>query len=173
MNKGFEVIEAHWLFGVNYSNIKVVIHPQSIVHSFVEFKDNTLKAQMGFPDMRTCAQFAFSFPERLANAGFSELNLKQLNSLSFEEPDTKKFPCLKYVYEAGKIGGTMPAALNAANEKAVEYFLKGKISYGGISRTARWAMDRHKTIKRPSLDDILETDKEVKIKIAEFLDTQK
>jgi len=128
MNKGFEVIETHWLYGIDYENIDVVIHPQSIVHSMVEFKDHSTLAQMSIPDMKMPIQYALSYPKRFS-LKTKKLNLTELKNLNFEKPNFDLFPCLKYAYEAGKIGGTLPAVLNAANEVAVYAFLDNKIKF--------------------------------------------
>src|SRR3989338_6191632 len=117
MNKGFEVIEAYWLYGIDYEKINVVIHPQSIIHSLVEFHDKSVIAQLGMPDMKTPIQYALSYPNRFSNMNKS-LNLEEIKSLDFWEPDVERFPCLKYAYEAGNINGTMPCVMNAANEIA-------------------------------------------------------
>ena len=162
MNKGFEVIEAHWLYGIPYDKIEAVIHPQSIVHSFVEFKDNSVIAQLGLPDMKIPIQYALSFPERLESYFENKLNLAKIKNLEFSEPDFEKFPCLRCAYEAGKIGGTMPAALNASNEVAVKYFLEGKIKFLDIQKIIMKVMDEHNVIQNPSLKEILEADKNVK-----------
>ncbi len=168
MNKGFEVIEAHFLYSIPYEKIEVIIHPQSIIHSLVEFNDHSVMAQLGLPDMRIPIQYALAYPRRIKNQ-LKSLNLKEIKSLDFKEYDEKRFPCLKYAYEAGKIGGTLPAVMNAANEVAVASFLKNKISFVDIPMTVRKAMDEHKVIKNPELDEILEVDKEVKEKWEMFL----
>jgi len=126
MNKGLEVIEAHWLFSVSFDNIKVLIHPQSIVHSMVEFIDGSVKAQLSYPDMRLPIQYALSYPERLPNSQLPRINWNTLNKLTFEQPDFDAFPCLKLAIEAGKNGGTYPAVLCAADEVAVELFLSAR-----------------------------------------------
>ncbi|HLG24109.1 MAG TPA: 1-deoxy-D-xylulose-5-phosphate reductoisomerase [Candidatus Nanoarchaeia archaeon] len=161
MNKGFEVIEAHWLYGTNYDKIEVVIHPQSIIHSLVEFRDKSVIAQLGIPDMRIPIQYALSYPERLESSSES-LSLSKIKSLEFKEPDFEKFPCLKYAFEAGKTGGTMPCVMNAANEIAVHAFLNDKISYLDIAIIIKKMMDDHNLIKNPNLQEILEVDRKVK-----------
>ena len=161
MNKGFEVIETHWLYGIDYEKIKIVIHPQSIVHSLVEFVDKSVIAQLGLPDMKTPIQYALTYPKRFQNFSKS-LDLAEIKKLEFSEPDFEMFPCLKYAYEAGTIGGTLPAAMNAANEIAVQAFLDNKIRFLDIARLVRKMMDEHKIIKNPSLNEILETDKKTK-----------
>ena len=161
MNKGFEVIEAHWLYNINYEKIKIAIHPQSIVHSLVEFQDNSVIAQLGLPDMKIPIQYALSFPKRFANQQAS-LDLAKIKTLDFREPDFEMFPCLKYAYEAGTTGGTLPAVMNAANEIAVYAFLDNKIRFLDIQRLVRKMLDEHKLIKNPNLDEILEADKKTK-----------
>jgi 1-deoxy-D-xylulose-5-phosphate reductoisomerase len=143
MNKGLEVIEAHFLFGVNYDLIKVVIHPQSIVHSLVELKDGSVLAQLGPTDMRLPIQYALTYPERVPSP-VVPINLVELHQLDFEQPDLKTFPCLKYSYEAGKAGKTYPAVLNAANEEAVEAFLAGRIGFLNISEIVYKILERHR-----------------------------
>src|SRR3989344_3736207 len=132
MNKGFEVIEAHWLYNVPYDRIKIVIHPQSIIHSLVEFQHKSVIAQFGLPDMKTPIQYALSYPKRFASNS-KPLNLAEIKNLEFREPDFEMFPCLKYAYEAGKAGGTLPAVMNAANEIAVYAFLENKIRFLDIA----------------------------------------
>ena len=161
MNKGFEVIEAHWLYGIDYENIEVVIHPQSIVHSLVEFKDNSTLAQLSLPNMKIPIQYALSYPKRLP-LETKKLNLTEIKNLNFENPDFEKFPCLKYAYDAGNIGGTMPAVLNAANEVAVHSFLTKKIKFNEIPIIIKKMMDSHNAIKNPDLNQILQIDKKTK-----------
>ncbi len=175
MNKGFEVIEAHWLYGVDYNKIKVVIHPQSIIHSFVEFADNSLIAQLSFPDMKIPIQYALTYPKRfpLQKTISLSLNMEKIRKLEFEEPDFEKFPCLKYTFEAGKLGGTMPAVINAANEILVQSFLNNRIKYLDIPKFIRNVMDSHKIIKNPSLDEILEIDRCIKEKTIEIIKEKK
>ncbi len=156
MNKGLEVIEAHWLFGVAPDHIEVVIHPQSIVHSMVEFIDGTVKAQLAPPDMRLVIAYALRGEARMP-IGAAGLGWEQL-TLTFERPDPARYPCLAYAYEALARGGTMPAVMNAANEVAVEQFLAGRIGFLDIARTVRWAMDAHRQTAYPSVDDILAVD---------------
>lgn len=142
MNKGLEVIEAHWLFGLPYDRIKVVIHPQSIVHSFIELVDGSLLAQLGPADMRLPIQYALTFPERKENP-FSRLDLYQLSDLQFFPPDYVRFPCLELAYAAGEEGGALPTVLNAANEEAVHAFLAGQISFLGIPRLIERVMNEY------------------------------
>jgi 1-deoxy-D-xylulose-5-phosphate reductoisomerase len=162
MNKGFEVIEAHWLYNIPYPKIDVVIHPQSIIHSFVEFKDHSTIAQLGIPDMRIPIQYALHYPKRMPNESLPKLNLTENKELTFKEPDLNKFPCLAMAYDAGIKGGTLPAVMNAANEIAVKYFLQDKIKFLDIPRIIMNAMEQHKITKNPDLDEILDLDKKVK-----------
>ena len=156
MNKGLEVIEAHHLFGMPYDAIEVLIHPQSIVHSMVEYHDGTILAQLGRPDMRLPIQYALSFPERWPNP-FERLDLRG-KTLTFAEPDQQRFPALALAYKAGRRGGTLPAVLNAANEVAVGEFLNGKISYFDIVRIVDAACREHKVSDKPDLATILAAD---------------
>lgn len=157
MNKGFEVLEALWLFGLKLDQIRVVVHPQSAVHSVVEFIDGSMIAQVGPPDMRLPIQYALTYPER-RESGIPGLDLFG-QCWSFSEPDRNRFPCLDYAYRAGEVGGTMPACLSAANEVAVDQFLKGKLSFSGISRVVGAVMAEHAPADRPDLEDILEADR--------------
>jgi 1-deoxy-D-xylulose-5-phosphate reductoisomerase len=161
MNKGFEVIEAHYLFGLDYSNIEVVIHPESIIHSMVEFVDGSVKAQLGAPDMRVPIQYALLEEERSANH-WGRLDLAKTPQLTFQKPDLAKFPCLQYAYDAGKAGGTLPAVLNAANEEAVNQFLAGKFTFDKIAVKIKISMDRHQNKELPNLEDILTADKKAR-----------
>jgi 1-deoxy-D-xylulose-5-phosphate reductoisomerase len=161
MNKGLEVMEARWLFGVSWDQIAVVIHPQSIVHSLVEFRDGSLLAQMGPPDMRLPIAYALSYPERLP-LPLPPLELTRLNGLTFHEPDLAKFPCLGLAWEAARAGGSLPIVLNAANEAAVAAFLGGRLPFGGIPRIIRRIMDKHVIIKPRVLEEILAVDAEAR-----------
>jgi 1-deoxy-D-xylulose-5-phosphate reductoisomerase len=154
MNKGFEVIEAHHLFGLDYSNIDVIVHPQSIVHALIELIDGSIIAQMSAPDMRIPIQYALLDGERHVNK-FNLMNLAKVEDLNFYEPDREKFPCLEYAYFAGKKGGTVPAVLNAANSEAVALFLDGKIKFTDIAALVKQAIDKHFYTKEPSLEEIL------------------
>ncbi len=167
MNKGFEVIEAHWLYGMPYEQIDVVIHPQSIVHSLVEFQDRSVIAQLGVPSMKIPIQYALSYPRRLKNASLPSLSLTDIGNLEFRKPDFERFPCLKYAYDAGKIGGSLPAVMNAANEVAVKYFLKDKIKFLDIPRLIKEEIDAHNVIKNPGLEEILDIDFKIKQKVEE------
>lgn len=168
MNKGFEVIEARWLFGMPLDRIGVVIHPQSIIHSAVEFLDGSIIAQMGPPDMRLPIQYALSYPERVGNP-WPRLNILEQN-LSFAAPDMIRFPCLKLAYSAMEAGGTMPACLNAANEVAVEHFLKGMLAFKDIPRLIERVMDQHTVIGMPAPEDLEKTDRWARRCAAEYSD---
>lgn len=160
MNKGLEVIEAHYLFGLDYDNIDIVIHPQSIIHSLIELQDTSVLAQLGWPDMRLPLLYALSWPERIYT-DWKQLDLVKAGSLTFKEPDNLKYPCIQLAYAAGRIGGSMPAALNAANEQAVALFLEEKIPFLDIPKLIEYVCEKHKSDyqKNPTLDDILATDK--------------
>jgi 1-deoxy-D-xylulose-5-phosphate reductoisomerase len=160
MNKGLEVIEAHYLFGVDYNAIEIVIHPQSIIHSLIELQDTSVLAQLGWPDMRLPLLYALSWPERIYT-DWESLDLVKAGSLTFKEPDHQKYPCMGLAYAAGRAGGAMPAVLNAANEQAVALFLEEKISFLDIPRLIEKVCDRfsaHNT-SIPTLEDILEADR--------------
>ncbi len=157
MNKGLEVIEAHWFFDVDFADIEVIVHHQSLVHSMVEYIDGSIISQMGVSDMKIPIGYALAYPDRL-NLDVPRLNLPKIGSLIFEEPDYEKFPCLEYGYRAGRIGGTMPAVLNAANEVAVDLFLRRKMSFMDIPRTIGAVMEKHDVKPVSSLDVILEAD---------------
>ena len=158
MNKGFEVIEAKWLFGIEDENIEVLIHPQSIIHSLVEFIDGSVIAQLGIPDMRIPISYALNYPDRLKNT-LPSLNLAEVKNLSFEKPDTEKFPCLKFAFDALKKGETMPAVLNAANEIAVNAFLNREISFNKIPEIIKKTMKSHKVCHAKGISDILKADR--------------
>jgi len=158
MNKGLEVIEARWLFDIHFANIRVLIHPQSIVHSMVEFADGSVKAQLGKPDMRLPIQYALSYPERLANPHLPRLDWENTEELNFEPPDPDAFPCLRIAVEAGKRGGTYPAVLCGADEIAVQQFLAGKIKFTDIPKLVEQALDEHKAVASPPLEEILAAD---------------
>ena len=162
MNKGLEVIEAHHLFQKDYENIKVVIHPQSIVHSAVEFEDGSVISQMGLPSMHLPIQYALTYPERVAGIKSNSFDLSKLGTLEFLEPDFEKFPSLKLAFNAGKDGGIKPAILNAANEEAVYAFLDDKIKLLDISEITKIVLEKIENIKNPSLDEILKTDKKAR-----------
>ncbi len=160
MNKGLEVIEAHYLFGVDYDNIEIVIHPQSIVHSLIELQDTSVLAQLGWPDMRLPLLYALSWPERIPT-NWSALDLVKAGSLTFRSPDHQKYPCMGLAYAAGRAGGAMPAVLNAANEEAVALFIAEAISFLEIPRLIEMTCDRYsgQNIRNPNLEDILAADR--------------
>ena len=158
MNKGLEVIEAHHLFNMPYEKIQVVIHPQSIVHSAVEYVDGSVIAQFGFPSMHIPIQYALTYPDRYKGVESKSFDFIKASRLDFEAPDLEKFPCLKLAFEAGKQGGTLPVVMNAANEEAVFMFLEGKISLWEIYKITKTMMTEHKIIENPSLEQILEQD---------------
>jgi 1-deoxy-D-xylulose-5-phosphate reductoisomerase len=162
MNKGLEVIEARWLFGFDADRISVIVHPQSVVHSIVEMIDGSMIAQLGVTDMKHPIQYALTFPDRRENC-LPPLDLAGLSELTFEEPDTGRFPCLALAYEALRLGGTAPAALNAANEVAVAAFLDGKIRLPDIARIIGSVMDKHQSRDASSLESILSADDEARV----------
>lgn len=157
-NKGLEMIEARWLFDVEMARVQVVVHPQSVIHSMVEYVDGSIIAQLSTPDMCLPIQYALTYPERVAS-GRVQTNFARIGCLQFEEPDQDRFPALALARRAGEIGGTLPAVLNAANEVAVERFCRQELSYIGISETVRRVMDSHDTILNPSLEEIIEADR--------------
>lgn len=159
VNKGLEVIEAKWLFGAGLEQIQVVVHPQSIIHSMVQFKDGGILAQMGMPDMKLPIQYALTYPKRRPMGG-KRVDFYELGQLTFEKPDTETFRGLKLAYEAAHIGGSMPTVYNAANEKAVSLFLERKISYLQITELILEAMNNHKVIANPTVEEILRTQTE-------------
>ena len=167
MNKGFEVIEAKWLFGVRPEQIEVVVHPQSVIHSMVQFEDGAVKAQLGMPDMRLPIQYAFSYPERVKSS-FERLDFAKVTDLTFEQPDTKRFRNLALAYEALHQAGNMPCIVNAANEVVVAAFLKDNISFLGMSDVIEKTMGRVAYVKEPSYEDYVATDAEARC-IAEEL----
>jgi 1-deoxy-D-xylulose-5-phosphate reductoisomerase len=158
MNKGMEVIEAHWLFGLPYSRIGVVVHTQSVVHSMVQFADGSTKAQLSRPDMRLPIQYALVYPDRHFNPDLPIMDWDTAMTLSFEPPDLAKFPCLRLAREAGAKGGTHPAVLCAADEVAVDLFLSHRIGLADIARLVGDTLEHHQGMARPSLDDVLEAD---------------
>jgi 1-deoxy-D-xylulose-5-phosphate reductoisomerase len=169
MNKGLEVIEAHWLFNMPYEKIDVLMHKESIIHSMIEFHDSSIMAQLGTPDMRVPIQFALTYPDRMPLPSANRLNLAQVGKLHFQEMDVERFRCLKLAYEAGKIGGTMPTVLNAANEVAVAAFLEGKIHFLQIDDLIEKALSIHQMIDHPSLTTIQEVDKETRQYVSSLL----
>jgi 1-deoxy-D-xylulose-5-phosphate reductoisomerase len=162
MNKGLEVIEAHWLFDLPYEKIEVLLHKESVIHSMVEFHDSSIIAQLGSPDMRVPIQYALTYPDRLPLPTAKRLNLAQVGKLHFQEMDYDRFRCLHFAIEAGKKGGTLPTVLNAANEVAVESFLESKISFLQIEDLVEKALSKHQSIENPSLTVIQEVDKETR-----------
>jgi 1-deoxy-D-xylulose-5-phosphate reductoisomerase len=162
MNKGLEVIEAKWLFGIPVDGISVLIHPQSIVHSLVEFVDGSVLAQMGVPDMRIPIQYALTWPER-ARAPWPRLSLERVGKLTFEPPDPGRFPCLEHARAAAKAGGSCPVVLNAANEVAVQAFLDGRMAFAGISALIGRSLSAMPRCRIESLEHVLEIDREARI----------
>lgn len=162
MNKGLEVIEAHWLFDIPYEKIDVLLHKESIIHSMVEFHDSSVMAQAGTPDMRVPIQYALTYPDRLPLKSASRLNLARIGQLHFQEMDFQRFRCLQFAFEAGKAGGTLPTVLNAANEAAVQAFLDGKITFLQIEDLIEKSLGKHNIVKSPNLDLIQEVDRETR-----------
>lgn len=169
MNKGLEIIEAHHLFGFDYDNIDVVIHPQSIVHSAIEYKDGSVIAQLGLPSMHIPIQYAISYPERFEGIKSKSFSFADTAKLDFEKPDYEKFPCVQLAYKAGRIGGTATACLNAANEEAVFAFLNGKIKLYQIYEITKKMLDEHDVIQNPDLDEIFAVDKSVREKTRMYI----
>lgn len=169
MNKGLEVIEAHHLFDMNYDNIEVVVHPQSIVHSAIEYKDGSVIAQLGLPSMHIPIQYAITYPEKFEGIKSKSFSFAEAARLDFEKPDWNKFKALSLAYEAGKTGGSSTVCLNAANEEAVFEFLAGKIKLFDIINAVEKMMEMHKVINSPSLDEIFAIDNEIRIKTKEYL----
>ena len=162
MNKGLEVIEAHWLFDLPYEKIDVLLHQESIIHSMVEFHDSSIIAQLGSPDMRVPIQYALTYPDRLPLPSAKRLNLAEIGTLHFKNMDLERFRCLKFAYEAGKAGGSYPTVLNAANEAAVEAFLAGRITFLQIEDFVEKALNQHQMIVNPSLPEIEEIDRKTR-----------
>ena len=158
MNKGLEVIEARWLFHLDYDNIRVVIHPQSIIHSLVEFRDSSVLAQMGPPDMRLPIQYALTYPQRVAATYLRRLDLVDVGTLTFQDPDHENFPCLDLAYQAGREGKSFPAVLNGANEVAVLAFLQERVRFLDIPRIVEAALEDHEPLKVDELDKVLAAD---------------
>ncbi|MBD3380265.1 MAG: 1-deoxy-D-xylulose-5-phosphate reductoisomerase [Candidatus Omnitrophica bacterium] len=172
MNKGLEVIEARWLFDIEPEKIKVVIHPEAVVHSLAEFRDGTVTASLFMPDMRFPVLKALSYPE-IVESDLPRVDLARLKGLSFEEPDTSRFPALDLAYEALKEGGTLPAVLNGANEKAVKLFLDNRIDFTDITRSVEKIMREHKSVKDPDLEDILQAEKWGETRVLEMFGIKK
>ncbi len=159
MNKGLEVIEAHWLFKMPIDNVTVLVHPQSIIHSMVEFQDGSVKAQLSYPDMRLPIQYALSYPDRSDNPELPRLDWNKIRALTFEPPDMDKFPCLRLAIGAGREGGTCPAVLCAADEVAVELFLAGRLKFTDIARLVAQALEKHAKVNHPSIEEIMAADR--------------
>ena len=162
MNKGLEVIEAHWLFNLPYEKIDVLLHQESIIHSMVEFHDSSIIAQLGSPDMRVPIQYALTYPDRFPLPSAKRLNLAEVGTLHFQKMDLDRFRCLKFAYEAGKAGGSYPTVLNAANEAAVEAFLEGSITFLQIEDFVEEALNQHQMVMKPSLPEIEEIDRKTR-----------
>jgi 1-deoxy-D-xylulose-5-phosphate reductoisomerase len=168
MNKGFEVIEAKWLFGLKPDQIDVIVHPQSIIHSIVQFRDGSMKAQMGLPDMKLPLQYALNFPDRLPST-FRRFNFFDYPKLTFEQPNTKNFRNLALAFEALNQGGNMPCILNASNEVVVQAFLNDKIGFLQMPEIIESAMGKATFLKSPELEDYIQTDKETRIQTAAII----
>lgn len=169
MNKGLEIIEAHHLFNMPYEKIDVVVHPQSIVHSAIEYVDGSVIAQLGLPSMHIPIQYAITYPERFEGIKSKSFSFADIARLDFEKPDFEKFPSVKMAYEAGKIGGSATVCMNAANEEAVFAFLEDKIKLYEIYQITSKMMEQHHIVKNPSIDEIFEIDKEVRVKTRELI----
>jgi 1-deoxy-D-xylulose-5-phosphate reductoisomerase len=170
MNKGLEVIEAHWLFGFSADEIGIVVHPESVVHSMIELIDGSVIAQMGVTDMRHAIQYALTYPERHAS-DLPPLDLAKLTSLHFEEPDLERFPCISLAYRALRTGGTLPAAMNAANEEAVHAFIDERIALTDISRVIEEVMNEHQTRPATDLEAVLDADQTARAAAALIIDS--
>jgi len=168
MNKGLEVLEAIHLFQVSQKSIEILIHPQSVVHSMVSFRDGAMLAQLGVPDMKGAIAYAMSYPERYP-IGQPLPDLPKMGPLTFEFPDYERFPCLSLAFQAADAGGTMPAVLNAANEVAVDAFLGRRLSFGGISEMIHRAMDSHPVVSMPALENVLEADRWAREETATYI----
>ncbi|MBC2318943.1 1-deoxy-D-xylulose-5-phosphate reductoisomerase [Listeria booriae] len=168
-NKGLEVIEAHWLFNLDYDDIEVVVHRESVIHSMVAFKDGSHIAQLGLPDMRVPIQYALTHPERASISFNKPFDITEFGALHFDKMDFHRFPALKLAYTAGKIGGTMPSVLNAANEIAVAGFLNGQVAFQDIEALVENAMNRHETIANPDLETIFQVDQETRAYVKTLL----
>lgn len=168
MNKGLEVIEAHHLFGFSYDKIEVIVHPQSIIHSAIEYVDGSVIAQIGLPSMHIPIQYAITYPQRIEGIKSKSFSFLDAKRFDFDAPDLEKFPCLKLAYDAGKLGGSAPVCLNAANEEAVFAFLDGKIKLYNIYEIVEKMLSKHNLIKTPSIEEIFAIDNEVRIKTREL-----
>ncbi len=173
MNKGLEVIEAHHLFNMDYKNIEVVVHPQSIVHSAIEYKDGSVIAQLGLPSMHIPIQYAISYPERFEGIKSRSFSFSEIARLDFEEPNWEKFKALNLAYNAGKLGGSATVCLNAANEEGVFAFLRGEIKLFDIIDAVEYQLSKHDVIQNPTIDEIFEIDNEIRIKTKEYLNGSK
>lgn len=162
MNKGLEVIEAHWLFDVPYDQIHVILHRESVIHSMVEYVDRNVIAQLGTPDMKVPIQYALTYPDRKDLPITQHLELEKIATLNFEKMDMNRFPCLRMAFDAGRAGGSMPTVLNAANEEAVQLFLEGKISFLDIEKNIEQALEKHDRIHKPDLSTIISIDEETR-----------
>ncbi|SIS37534.1 1-deoxy-D-xylulose-5-phosphate reductoisomerase [Salimicrobium flavidum] len=169
MNKGLEVIEAHWLFNMPYEKIHVLLHRESVIHSLVEFKDRSVMAQLGSPDMKVPIQYALTYPDRMDLSNTDSLELEEFSQLNFSKMDLDRFRCLKLAFDAGKAGGSMPTVLNAANEQAVAMFLEEKISFLEIESLVEKSLTEHNSISEPSLSDIIEIDKETRKRVERYV----
>lgn len=169
MNKGLEIIEAHHLFGFDYDDIEVVVHPQSIVHSAIEYKDGSVIAQLGLPSMHIPIQYAITYPERYEGIKSKSFSFAEIARLDFEKPDFEKFPTVKLAYKAGKTGGTATTCLNAANEEAVFAFLDGRIKLYEIYEITKKIYDEHKVIQTPTIDEIFEVDEKIREKTKDYI----
>ena len=169
MNKGLEVIEAHWLFKVPFDKIEILVHPRSIIHSMVEFVDGSIKAQMSCPDMRLPIQYALTYPERFLNPQLPRIDWGKVSNFTFEQPNLELFPCLKLAIEAGKRGGTYPAVLCGADEVAVELFLAQRIRFVDIGGLVERVLEKHKAISHPSIEEIIEADEGAREQAQQFI----
>lgn len=167
-NKGLEVIEAHFLFNIDYDRISVILHRESIIHSMVEFNDSSIIAQLGSPDMRVPIQYALTYPDRINNKEFTPLNFEEISSLNFSKVDFERYPCVKMAFDSGKKGGTATTVFNSSNEEAVKLFLNNQISFLDIERLIDKCLSSHNLIKDPDLNTILEVDKEIRALVNEF-----
>ncbi len=170
MNKAFEVIEAHWLFGVDWDDIEIVIHPQSIVHSMVEFVDGSVKAQLSPPDMRLPIQYALAYPERMANPQIARFRPTETGALTFQEWERERYPCFEMAIGFARRGGTWPAALSGANDAAVEAFLSGRIGFLEIEQVIRAALEGHRNVDIPEIGDVLDAGRDGKARVFELVE---
>jgi 1-deoxy-D-xylulose-5-phosphate reductoisomerase len=173
MNKGRAVFEAHWLFDMPFDKLDVLVHPQSVIHSMLKYPDGAIKAQLGAPDMRLPIQYALSYPDRWGNDELPRLDFNRISRFDFEQPDYDKFPCLKLAIEAGRKGGTYPAAMCAADEVAVERFLEGRIKFTDIAILIDDVLARHQNTAHPCVDDILRADAAARRAVEEAIQQEK